>query len=251
MQIDLNCDMGESFGVYACGHDAEILRYVTSANIACGFHAGDPATMRKTVEMALERGVAIGAHPGLADLVGFGRRAMQITAQEAYDLVLYQLGALDAVVKAAGGRMSHVKPHGALYHMGSGNAELATAIATAVLRFDPSMSLVAASGSELIRAGAELALKTAREAFADRAYLSSGSLAPRTLSAALITDPEQAADQALRIVLDNEVGSLEGADIDIQADTLCVHGDTPNAVAIATAIHERLRAAGVEIKCLS
>lgn len=249
MRIDLNCDVGEGFGIYACGHDAEILRYVTSANIACGFHAGDPTTIRKTVDLALEHGVAIGAHPGLPDLLGFGRRAMQISAQEAHDLVLYQLGALEAFVKAAGGRMSHMKPHGALYHMAGSDSELATAVATAVLRFDSSLSLVGASGSALIRAGTQVGLKTAREAFADRVYLASGSLAPRTASGALLTDPDKAADQALQIVLGNQVRSLEGATVDIQADTLCIHSDTPNAVASAQAIHARLKSAGVDIKC--
>ncbi len=178
--IDLNGDMGESFGAYRIGHDEELAKVVTSANIACGFHAGDPAVMRRTVKLCLEHGVEVGAHPGLPDLMGFGRRAMQITPEEAYDLVLYQAGALQGFVRAEGGRMRHVKPHGALYNMAAVQRPLAESIAKAVYRLDPELILFGLAGSELIRAAESIGLRAASEAFADRTYRADGTLTPRT-----------------------------------------------------------------------
>jgi 5-oxoprolinase (ATP-hydrolysing) subunit A len=243
--IDINCDMGESYGRWTLGHDEEVMPHITSANIACGFHAGDPAVMRKTVRAALDQGVAIGAHPGLPDLAGFGRREMAITPQDAADLMTYQIGALYGVVKSEGGRLRHVKPHGALYNMAAKSAGLADAIAGAVKRFDSGLVLFGLSGSELILAGRRLGIPTAAEAFADRTYQPDGSLTPRTRADALITDAERAADQAVRIVEEGRVRSVQGTDVAVQADTICIHGDGPHAVEFARRIRRRLEAAGV------
>jgi Uncharacterized proteins, homologs of lactam utilization protein B, COG1540 len=245
--IDLNADMGESFGAYTMGNDEALLDVVSSANIACGFHAGDPATMRKTVRLALEKNVAIGAHPSLPDLMGFGRRAMEITADEAYDLVLYQLGALYAFVRAEGGQLSHVKPHGALYTQAAKQRAIAAAIAQAVARFDDSLTLVGLSGSELIKAGKALGLRTANEAFADRTYQPDGSLTSRQHPNALIANANEAARQAVKLACERTVQTLQGERIHIEADTICVHGDSPNALELARKIREALTEAGVKI----
>lgn len=237
LRVDLNCDMGESFGAYQLGRDEEILTYVTSANIACGFHAGDPSVMRRTVEMALAKGVAIGAHPGLPDLVGFGRRNMAISPQEAYDMTVYQIGALHAFVKASGGKMQHVKPHGALYNMAAKDAELSRAIAEAVYAVEPELILYGLSGSQLVQAGEQTGLRTAHEVFADRTYQPDGTLTPRTEPGALIHDPALAADQVIRLVREGTV----------LADTVCIHGDGPHALAFAEAIRQQLLNAGVLI----
>ncbi|TCP57603.1 UPF0271 protein [Tumebacillus sp. BK434] len=231
LRVDLNCDMGESFGAYELGRDEEILAYVTSANIACGFHAGDPSVMRKTVQMALEKGVAIGAHPGLPDLVGFGRRNMAISPQEAYDLTVYQIGALQAFVQAAGGTLQHVKPHGALYNMAAQDAGLSLAIAEAVYRVDPALILYGLSGSQLVLAGEQIGLRTAHEIFADRTYQPDGTLTPRTAPGALIDDPATAAAQVIRMVRDGTV----------RADTVCIHGDGHHALAFAGEIRKQLQ----------
>ena len=249
--IDLNCDVGESFGAYTLSSDAEILSHVTSANIACGFHAGDPATMRRTVRLALDHGVAIGAHPGLPDLAGFGRRAMQVTPQEAYELVLYQVGALSAFVRAEGAWLSHVKPHGALYNMAAKDAPLAEAIAKAVQRFDPACVLVGLSCSELIKAGQAAGLRTASEAFADRTYQADGSLTSRQLHDALIHDPALAAERVVRMVLLGSVSSQQGIEVPLLADTICIHGDSPGAAELAKAIRERLKREGIELKAFT
>lgn len=248
--IDLNCDLGESFGAYRIGRDEELLPLVSSANIACGFHASDPGTMRKTVRLALERGVAVGAHPGLPDLAGFGRRRMDITPQEAYDMTVYQIGALQAFVRSEGGRMRHVKPHGALYNMAAHSAELAEAIAEAAYRVDPELILFGLSGSELVRAGERIGLRTAHEAFADRSYRQDGSLAPRSSPDALIRDPEQAAERIVRMVKEGLVASLEGGDVPVLAHTVCIHGDGEEAVSFAVRIRERLLREGVGIRAV-
>jgi 5-oxoprolinase (ATP-hydrolysing) subunit A len=239
--VDLNCDLGESFGSYKIGNDKEILEYVTSANIACGFHAGDPATMRKTVKMALEKGVGIGAHPGLPDLVGFGRRNMDITPQEAYDIVLYQIGALNAFVKAEGGVMEHVKPHGALYNMAAKSANLAEAITEAVYKVNPELMLFGLAGSELIQAGKKIGLHTAQEVFADRTYQQDGTLTPRKQADALITDYSISVEQVIRMVKEGLVRSQQGTDVAIQADTICIHGDGIHALEFARQIHSALQ----------
>jgi len=249
-RIDLNCDVGESFGAYQLGADLEILPLVTSANIACGFHAGDPAVMRRTVRAALDNHVAVGAHPGLPDLAGFGRREMAITPQEAYDLTIYQIGALYGVVTSEGGRMRHVKPHGALYNMAAKNAKLAEAIAEAVKRFDPALVLFGSSGSELVLAGKRLGIPTASEAFADRTYQPDGSLTPRSEPDALMVDADRAVDQAVRMVKEGMVRSLQGTDVSIRADTICIHGDGPHALQFARRIRQGLEAEGVTIAAL-
>ena len=210
MTIDLNADMGESFGVYTMGNDEALLDVVTSANLACGFHAGDPATIRKTVRLALEKHVAIGAHPSLPDLMGFGRRLMEITADEACDLVLYQVGALYAFVRAEGGQLTLVKPHGALYTLAAKQRAIADAIAKAVAKFDDSLTLVGPSGSELIKAGKAIGLKTANEAFADRTYQADGSLTSRKHPNALISNADEAARQAVKLACEGMVQTLQG-----------------------------------------
>ncbi|KMZ41038.1 MULTISPECIES: 5-oxoprolinase subunit PxpA [Bacillales] len=245
--VDLNCDMGESFGAYQLGNDQEILSYITSANVACGFHAGDPATMRKTVQMALEAGVAIGAHPGLADLVGFGRRNMEISPEEAYDLVVYQIGALQAFVRAEGGVMHHVKPHGALYNMAATRPALAESIALAIYKVNPELVLYGLAGSELTRAGEKIGLITAHEVFADRTYQQDGTLTPRSQPNAIISDQQQSLQQVIRMVSDGRVLTQQGVDIPIQADSICIHGDGAHALVFAQSIREALAGAGITI----
>ncbi|NHM33660.1 5-oxoprolinase subunit PxpA [Neobacillus terrae] len=249
-RVDLNCDMGESFGAYNMGTDEDILEFVTSANIACGFHAGDPAVMRKTVAMALEKEIGIGAHPGLPDLTGFGRRNMDISPQEAYDMVVYQIGALYGFVKAAGGKMQHVKPHGALYNMAAKSKELSDAIAKAVYKVDSELILFGLSGSELVKRGEAIGLRTASEVFADRTYQRDGSLTPRRQSDALITDDKKAIDQVIRMVKEGKVLSQQGIDIDIKADTVCIHGDGAHALAFAREIREQLANSEVNVQTL-
>ncbi|KYD15733.1 LamB/YcsF family protein [Geobacillus sp. 44B] len=247
MRIDLNCDFGESFGIYRLGEEKEILQYVTSVNVACGFHAGDPLVMRKTVQMALERKVAIGAHPGFPDLLGFGRRNIAVTPEEAYAYVVYQIGALAAFVKAEGGTMSHVKPHGALYNMAAKDAALAEAIAKAVYDVDPALILYGLAGSELIRAGKKFGLRTANEVFADRTYQNDGSLTPRSDPRALIVDEQEAVQQVLTMVKEKRVRSLQGIDVPIEAETVCIHGDGKKAVLFAKRLYEALRQEGVGV----
>ncbi|MEO8497243.1 MAG: 5-oxoprolinase subunit PxpA [Planctomycetota bacterium] len=250
MRIDLNCDVGESFGAYTLGDDARILEHVTSANIACGFHAGDHATMRQTVRLAVDRNVAIGAHPGLPDLAGFGRRTMSISPQDAYDMVLYQVGALAAFARAEGVTLRHVKPHGALYNMAAKDPELGDAIARAVARFDDALILVGLAGSELIRAGGACGLRTASEAFADRGYEADGTLTPRREANAMIASTTDALEQCRSIVMNGTVLSRQGTVVNVHADTLCIHGDSPQAVELAAAVRAGLQALGVEIQPL-
>jgi 5-oxoprolinase (ATP-hydrolysing) subunit A len=240
--------MGESFGNYSLGNDEQILDYVTSANIACGYHAGDPSVMRATVRLALAKGVAIGAHPGYRDLQGFGRRFMRITPEEARDMIVYQVGALDAFVRAEGGSMRHVKAHGALYNAAAADADLADAIARAVYSVDPELILFGLSGSELIAAGEAVGLPTASEAFADRTYQDDGTLTPRTRPDALIDEHEEAVRQTIRLVKDGRVRSQRGADVEVRADTICIHGDGPHSLPFARLIREGLEAAGIELK---
>jgi 5-oxoprolinase (ATP-hydrolysing) subunit A len=247
-RVDLNCDMGESFGNHRLGNDEQILEFVTSANIACGYHSGDPSVMRKTARMALERGVAIGAHPGYRDLQGFGRRFMDISPEEAQDMVVYQIGALAAFVRAEGGSMQHVKAHGALYNAAAGRPPLAEAIARAVFSVDPELILFGLSGSELTAAGERVGLRTASEAFADRRYESDGALTPRRFPDALIDDDHTAVEQTIRLVKEGRVGSRQGTDVEVRADTICIHGDGPRALPFARLIRERLESSGIEAK---
>lgn len=246
-KIDLNCDLGESFGAYSLGMDEDILRFVTSANIACGFHAGDPSVMQKTVKLALKNNVQIGAHPGLPDLAGFGRRNMNITLQEAHDMVIYQIGALAGFVKAEGTRMQHVKPHGALYNMAAKDSKLAIAIAEAVYKVDSELILFGLAGSELVRAGAKIGLQTANEVFSDRTYQAEGTLTPRTEPDALIHDKKQAVGQVVRMIKEGKVLSRQHVDVPVKADTVCIHGDGAAALAFAQQIKETLELSGIEI----
>jgi 5-oxoprolinase (ATP-hydrolysing) subunit A len=239
-KVDLNCDLGESFGRYKLGEQQEILKYVTSANIACGFHAGDPTVMRETVKLAIENGVKIGAHPGLPDLNGFGRRDMDITAQEGYDMVVYQIGALQGFLTRYNETMQHVKPHGALYQMASRDGELAEAIAQAVYDISPSLVLFGLSGSELTKAGEKIGLRTAHEVFADRTYQADGSLTSRSQTDALITDQEHAVAQVLKMVTEGRVNSQQNTEVSLQADTICIHGDGAHALDFAKYIKESL-----------
>ena len=250
-RIDLNCDMGESFGAWKMGNDEAVLEHVTSANIACGMHAGDPGTMRATVRAARSRGEAIGAHPGFPDLQGFGRRAMALTPSQAYDTVLYQIGALAGFARAAGGRVSHVKAHGMLYNMAAKDAALAEAIARAVRDFDDSLVLYGLAGSALIAAAEGAGLRAASEVFADRTYQDDGSLTPRSLPGSMIDDVDAAIAQVKRMVLEGVVRSVSGKDVPVKADTLCIHGDQPGAVVFARAIRDALQGAGVEVKALA
>lgn len=249
--VDLNCDMGESFGAYQIGADSAVMPWITSANIACGFHGGDPGVMRRTVAAAKEAKVAIGAHPGFPDLVGFGRRAMDLTPQEVYDLVVYQVGALGAFAAAAGVRMQHVKPHGALYNMAVKDAALSDAIAHAVRDVDARLVLFGLAGSIMILAGERAGLRTAHEVFADRNYMADGSLVSRKRDDAMVHDASQAAARALRMVTEGQVQTVDGADIAIRADTICIHGDGPDAAAFARAIRGALEGGGVEVKALT
>jgi UPF0271 protein len=247
MKLDLNCDLGESLGAWRMGDDERILAHVTSANIACGFHAGDPATMRRTVRSALAHGVALGAHPSLPDLHGFGRREMKIAPDEAYELVLYQVGALAGFCRALGAGLHHVKPHGALYNMAARDPALAEAIAHAVRDFDPGLILYGLAGGALIEAGRSLGLPTAAEVFADRTYRADGSLTPRSQPDAMLSDLQAALAQVERMVLHGEVLATDGSVVAVQADTLCIHGDEPGAADFARAIRAALIRHGVEI----
>lgn len=245
--VDLNCDMGESYGAFTMGSDEIILPFVTSANIACGFHAGDPAVMKKTVRQAIAKGVVIGAHPGLPDLQGFGRREMTVSPEEAYDMVVYQIGALAAFVKSEGGILHHVKPHGALYNMAAVNRELSAAIAEAVYKVEPGLILYGLSGSGLIAEGIKAGLKVANEVFADRTYQQDGRLTSRKLADAMVTDDQLAISRVLRMVKEGKVNSQQGVDIDITADTICIHGDGKHAVLFAEKIYTAFKKEGIAL----
>jgi UPF0271 protein len=251
VRLDLNCDMGESYGPWSVGNDAALLDHVTSANIACGFHAGDPGTMHKTVRLAIERGVAVGAHPSFPDLQGFGRRNMSITPDEAYDLIVYQVGALAAFARVLGGGLTHVKPHGALYNMAVTEVALARAIAQAVKDADPKLVLFGLAGSELVRAGEDAGLKVANEVFADRTYQADGSLTPRRQPNALIRDIDVSIEHVLRMVKDGRVRSVDGNEVEVRADTLCIHGDEPTALEFVQKIRKALTDNGVELAPLA
>lgn len=245
VHVDLNCDMGESFGAYTIGADEAVMPLISSANIACGFHAGDPLVMRQTVRLAKAHGVSIGAHPGFRDLAGFGRRNMACTPDELYTDVLYQIGALAAVCRAEGVSMHHVKAHGALYNMAAVNAEISRAIAAAVADFDRNLVLFALPGSEVAKAGEAAGLQVACEVFGDRAYNEDGSLVSRKLPGAVLSDDAAAETQVLSMVLDGRVRAISGKQVPVIADTVCVHGDNPHAVAFITRIRAALTGRGV------
>ncbi|MEN3368942.1 MAG: 5-oxoprolinase (ATP-hydrolyzing) subunit [Verrucomicrobiota bacterium] len=240
--VDLNSDLGEG-----AGHDEEILDLVSSANITCGFHAGDPASIYASIQAAHDRGVAVGAHPSFADRENFGRNEMTMEPAAFYSLVAYQVGAFQALARAAGAEMNHVKPHGALYNMAARDRALADLIARAVIAIDPKLILFAPSESELDLAATEYGLQTASEVFADRNYLADGSLVPRSRSDAFVHDPIEAADRVLRILAEGKVRAVNGGDVNIFATTVCVHGDNPQAVAFVRKLRERLELEDVVI----
>ena len=248
-KIDLNCDMGESFGAYKLGQDEEVIKYITSANVACGFHASDPTWMRWTVQLAEEHGVAIGAHPSFPDLQGFGRRNMVVSPEEAKNDVVYQIGALAAFTKSK--RLQHVKPHGAMYNMAAEGGDLARAICEAVLEVDPQMILVVLTGTPWAGLAAEMGLRVALEAFADRALNPDGTLVPRSRPGSVIHDPEELVERSIKMITEGKATAISGEEIPVRADTLCLHGDTPGAVQLAADLRSKLEAAGVEIAPLS
>lgn len=250
--IDINCDMGESYGRWTLGADEEIMPYITSANVACGFHGGDPHVMRKTVELAVQHGVAIGSHPGLPDLMGFGRRRMEVTPQELKDYQRYQTGALEAFVKAAGHRLQHVKPHGIQYHMFEENLALSRATAEQVLELDPELILMTMAMTKYdAEARTVKGLRVAAEGFADRVYADDAQLVSRKLGKdALVADPQKAADQAVRMAMEGKVRTITGKVIDAKVQTICIHGDSPGAEKIVVAVREGLVKAGAIVKPL-
>jgi len=244
--MDLNCDIGESFGPWRMGSDLAMFEFISSANIACGFHAGDPTTMHGVVKAAVAHNVAIGAHTGFPDLQGFGRREMSVSHSEAYAMTLYQVGALTAFVHASGARLHHVKPHGALYNMAAKNRPLADALAQAVRDIDPALVFYGLAGSEMISAAKAIGLSTASEVFADRTYEADGSLVSRNISGAMIECEEDALAQ-VRQMLEGQVRARSGELIQIHADTVCLHGDQPHAVAFAKRLAEELKKDGVRV----
>jgi 5-oxoprolinase (ATP-hydrolysing) subunit A len=249
-QIDLNCDMGESFGVYTLGMDAEVIRFITSANVACGFHAGDPGLMSRTVKLAATHGIRVGAHPGFPDRMGFGRRKMDCTLDEIKDYIVYQVGALSAFCAVYGVKLQHVKPHGSLYNMAAADEAILRAIARAVAGVDPGLLLVTLAGGNnerLAHVGREEGVKVVFEAFPDRAYTPEGTLASRRLPGAVIHDPEEASQRALRMVREGRVIAIDGSSVPMETQTLCIHGDAPNAPALARGIRERLEREGIAL----
>ncbi len=242
LTVDLNADLGEG-----AGHDDELLALVTSANIACGFHAGDADTMHRSIEAARSHSVAVGAHPSLFDRENFGRKELRVTPEEIFDAVTYQLGIFQAIAEAVGVRPNHVKPHGALYNMAVRDENLAGAIARAISSADSTLILFAPNRGALARAGEAHGLKIAREVFADRNYRSDGSLVPRSRPDALLHDPIEAAERVLRMLREGKVRSVDGVDVDVRAETICVHGDTPGAVQFARALRARLESESVAI----
>ncbi len=250
-KVDLNADLGESFGAYTIGMDADVLTYITSANVACGFHAGDPLVMEKTVKLAAERGTAVGAHPGYPDLMGFGRRNLKVKPEEAKAYIKYQVGALMAFTKAQGIQMQHVKPHGAFYNMAAVDEKLATAICEGIYEVDPSLILLGLAGSAHIRAAKAVGLRAASEVFADRAYMEDGTLVPRTMPGAMVHDRELAIARTVRMVKEGCVEAITGKIIPIQADSICVHGDNPDALGFVNKIRDTLISEGVTIACIA
>ena len=249
-RIDLNCDMGESFGAYKLGMDEAVIEYITSANIACAWHAGDPSVMSHTVAIAVEHGVGVGAHPGYPDLLGFGRRNLDCSMDELRNYVIYQVGALQAFCSAHGTRLQHVKPHGALYLTAVENEDVARAVAEAIVQVNPDLLYVALAGAKgqlMTRIGQEVGLKVVYEAFPDRAYSPEGTLVSRRLPGAVIKDPQAVSERALQMVQEGVVIAADGTTIPLEAQTLCVHGDNPEAVALVKGIRQTLEADGVAV----
>lgn len=250
MRIDLNADVGESGGSRPVGDDAALIPYVTSVNIACGFHAGDPLTIARTVDIAVAAGAAIGAHPGFPDREGFGRRDMEMAPDDLEAAIVYQIGAVGAFARAAGVELRHVKVHGALYNRAASDQEVATAVARAVRRCSPGLILVGLAGSELLRAGLDAGLSVAAEAFLDRAYEPDGTLQSRVVPGAVLTDSDAIAGRAVLMARDGVVVAVDGSTVGLRADTLCLHGDTPGAIGHARAVRAALEAAGIEVRAI-
>lgn len=250
MKIDLNCDLGESFGNYTIGLDSEVIKFISSANIACGFHASDPLVMAKTVKMAKENGVSVGAHPGYPDLVGFGRRNLNVSVPELKAMVQYQIGALNAFCRAEGIKLRHVKPHGAMYNMAAKDYNLALGIAEGIAAVDPSLILLGLSGSHLLRAAKEVGLRAASEVFADRAYEEDGSLVARSKPGSVITDENEAIERVITMVKHGKVKAITGREIPIQPDSVCVHGDNPKALGFVKLIRKRLLQEQIDVVCI-
>jgi 5-oxoprolinase (ATP-hydrolysing) subunit A len=248
--IDLNCDMGESFGHWELGEDSELLRWITSANIACGFHAGDPVIIDRTVRLAADRQVGLGAHPGYPDLQGFGRRDMRMSDDEVENLILYQTGALAGFCSSHGGELVHVKPHGALYNQSARDLRLAEAVARGVKRFSAGLVLVGLAGSALVQAGEVLGLRVANEGYSDRAYEPDGSLRPRTQAGAVIKSDEEACAQAVRLATEGIRVLREGQEQTIRVDTICIHGDHLGSANRAASVRKALESSGIEVKQL-
>lgn len=251
MHIDLNADLGESFGPWPMGQDERLMTSITSANVACGFHAGDPSVMRHTIAMAKAHGVAVGAHPGFPDLVGFGRRELHASAQEVEDFVLYQVSAIAGMAAAAGLRLQHVKAHGALYNMAARHGELAAAIARGTAAVDRQLVLFGLPNSELLREGEKAGLRVAAEVFADRAYEPDGTLASRRKEGSVLHDADEVVARAVRMARRSEVTATDGSTINVRADTICVHGDTPGAPELARRVRAGLEAAGITVAAVT
>ena len=248
MKVDLNCDLGEGFGTYRIGQDEQVLQFISSANIACGYHAGDHNIMNQTIRYAKKNHVSIGVHPGLQDLVGFGRRAMELDPYDVYNLMIYQMGALQGFAVVNGVSLHHVKPHGALYNMAATDMRIAEAISEAIYDFNPSLILYGLSKSKMIEAGRKLGLSVAEEVFADRTYQSDGSLTPRTKEGAIIVQKEKSAQQVIQMIKEKTVTSVNGDRVPIQADTICVHGDSEHALAFVQYLRLELEKNNIEIK---
>ena len=249
--VDLNSDLGESFGNYKIGNDDKIIPLISSANVACGYHASDPVVMQKTIAMTKKFGTAVGAHPGFPDLMGFGRRNLSVSPAEAKAYTLYQLGALEAFCRTQGVKMQHVKPHGALYNMAAKDYDLARGICEAIYEFDKDLIVLALSGGELVRAGQDIGLRTALEFFSDRAYEEDGTLVNRRKEGAVITDEDEAIARVVRMIKENKLTAITGKDISIKADSVCVHGDGVKALEFVKKIREKLIEEQIAIKPLS
>lgn len=250
LTIDLNADLGESFGNYTIGNDDKIIPLISSANVACGFHASDPKVMLETVKLIKESGAGLGAHPGFPDKEGFGRRYMDCTDEEIYSMVLYQLSALDGISRTVGVEMNHVKPHGALYNATFTDKNLARVIAQAVKDFNPNLKLMGLSENNLVKAGEEIGLQVVHEVFLDRAYENDGTLVSRRKEGAMITDSKLAVERGIRMLTEGKVEAIDGTDIDIKADSICVHGDGEKALQFVREIKSALEAKGIEIQTM-
>ncbi|MBP1971148.1 UPF0271 protein [Virgibacillus natechei] len=246
--IDLNTDLGESYGAYKIGQDDLIMQYISSANIACGYHAGDHNVIHHTVKQAIENKVGLGAHPGLQDLIGFGRRPMTVSSDELYNLIIYQVGAVQTFAHLYNNEINHVKPHGALFNMASQDKEMAHVIAQAVYDINPSLILFGLSGGQLVKMGKKVGLRVAEEVFADRTYQPDGSLTTRTEANAMIEDPGEAVSRVIRMVTEGKVETVDGSDIPIKADTVCVHGDEDKSLEFVKQLRDGLRKQGIEIR---